>query len=474
MSKSTNVSKSFHKILAHFFPFMISYSATFNHQSMVLPEQEHLVYNIRLSSVGPGRVTGSDVVHDLSGLDIAMKLHYLKGVYFFTDQAVEGLTIRQMKETMFYWLNDYYITCGRIRRTESGRPYIKCNDCGIRFVEGVCDKTIDEWLELGDDSLHNLLVYHRAIGPELSFSPSVYLQVTRFKCGGISLGMSWAHILGDAFSASEFINNWGRYMARLKSNGPLTLPKSLDNKIEKPHDPNQFVKEPLSAKQVNPVGDLWIAANNCKMETFSFYLSTLHLSSLQEKILGEDGRKRISPFSSVCAVIWQCIAKVREGFEPQIVTVCRKYPNYDNNVLSNSQIISAIKADFSVMEADLKKLALLMADDQGLDERNKIEAAVEKDDGVTDYIMYGTNLTFVNLEDANLYELELKGQKPKFAYYSIQGVGDEGAVLFLPGPPKGSNTENEGKLVTITLPEDQVLKLKTELQRTGLLPTELE
>ena len=144
---------------------------------MVLSEQDHLVYNIRLSSVGPGSVTGSDVVHDLSGLDLAMKLHYLKGVYFFSSQAVEGLAIMHMKETMFYWLNDYYITCGRIKRTESGRPYIKCNDCGIRFVEAVCDKTVDEWLEIGDDSLHNLLVYHRAIGPELSFSPSVFLQV---------------------------------------------------------------------------------------------------------------------------------------------------------------------------------------------------------------------------------------------------------------------------------------------------------
>ncbi|XWS13360.1 hypothetical protein CRYUN_Cryun36dG0030900 [Craigia yunnanensis] len=440
---------------------------------MVFSEQEHLVYNIRLSTVGPGRVTGSDVVHELSGLDLAMKLHYLKGVFFFSSQAVEGLAIMHMKETMFNCFNDYYITSGRIKRTESGRPYIKCNDCGVRFVEAVSDKTVDEWLEIGDDSLHNLLVYHRAIGPELSFSPLVFLQVTRFKCGGMSLGMSWAHILGDAFSASDFINSLCQHMASLKVNEPLALPKSL-TKIEKPDDPTQIAKEPLSAKQVNPVGDLWVIANNCKMETFSFYLSTLHLSSLQAKISGEDGSKRISSFESVCAVIWQCIAKVREGFEPQIVTVCRKDPNYHNNVPSNSQIISAIKADFSVMEADLKKLALLLADDQGLDERNKIEAAVEKDNGVTDYIMYGTNLTFVNLEDANLYQLELKGQKPKFVYYSIQGVGDEGAVLFL---PKDSSIVNKGKdrLVTITLPEDQVLKLKTELKRSGLLlSSELE
>ncbi|XVF65319.1 hypothetical protein PTKIN_Ptkin09bG0238400 [Pterospermum kingtungense] len=448
---------------------------------MAFPQQQQqhgLVYNVRLSSVGPGQATGTDVVHGLSGLDLAMKLHYLKGVYFFSNQAVEGLTLMQMKEPMFYWLNNYYFTNGRIKRTESGRPYIKCNDCGIRFVDAVCDKTVDEWLEMEDHlSLQNLLVYHLPIGPDLSFSPSVYFQVTRFKCGGMSLGISWAHFLGDAFSASDFINDWGPYMANPKLKSPIPLPKSL-TKNEKPHDPTQVSNEPLSAKQVNPVGDLWVTANNCKMETFSFSLNTPHLSTLQAKVSGEHGGKRISPFESVCAVIWQCIAKVREGFEPQTVTVCRKGPNHDKNVPSNSQIISAIKADFSVKEADLKKLAFLLADyddDEGLDERNKIESAVERDDGVTDYIMYGANLTFVNMEDASLYGLELKGLKPKFAYYSIQGVGDEGAVLFLPKGPPSSENEGKGRLVTITLPEDQVLKLKTELKSSGLLlPSELE
>ncbi|OMO97904.1 Transferase [Corchorus capsularis] len=289
--------------------------------------------------------------------------------------------------------------------------------------------------------------------------------------------MSWAHLLGDAFSASDFITSWGQFMAKLKNHGPFKFPKPL----EKPADPTQYAKEePLSAKQVNPVGDLWVTANNCKMETFSFCLTKPQLSNLQAKISSgaEDRRSRLisPPFESVCAVIWQCIAKVRQGlFEPQIVTVCRKNPKHDKNgVPSNSQIISAVKADFSVMGADLKKLAMLLSEsnNQGMDERNKIEAALEKDDGVSDYIMYGTNLTFVNLEDASLYELELKGQKPKFVYYSIHGVGDEGAVLFLPGPPKDSDsTENnvEERLISITLPEDQVLKLKIELKKSGLL-----
>lgn len=139
--------------------------------------EESVVYDLRLSSVGPGRATGSNVFHNPGGLDLAMKLHYLKIIYFFDSEASKDLTIMKIKDAMFTWLNPYFITCGRLRRSESGRPFIKCNDCGARFIEAKCDKTLDEWLAMKDWPLYKLLVSHQVIGPELSFSPTILLQV---------------------------------------------------------------------------------------------------------------------------------------------------------------------------------------------------------------------------------------------------------------------------------------------------------
>ena len=144
---------------------------------MVFTQEESLVYDIKLSSVGPARVSGSDVIHSPNGLDLAMKLHYLRVVYFFESEVAKGLTITKIKESMFTWFNHYFITCGRLRRTESGRPIIKCNDCGARFIEAKCNKTLDEWLLMKDWPLHKLLVSHQVIGPDLSFSPPILLQV---------------------------------------------------------------------------------------------------------------------------------------------------------------------------------------------------------------------------------------------------------------------------------------------------------
>ena len=144
---------------------------------MVSPQEESLIYGIKLSTVGPGRVNGQDVVHEPTNMDLAMKLHYLRGVYYFRSHAIEGLTIMYIKEPMFTWFNHFYTTCGRFRRSHSGRPYIKCDDCGARFIEAHCVKTLDEWLEMKDDSLQKLLVSNQVIGPELPFSPLVLLQV---------------------------------------------------------------------------------------------------------------------------------------------------------------------------------------------------------------------------------------------------------------------------------------------------------
>ncbi|KAG6731135.1 hypothetical protein I3842_01G115200 [Carya illinoinensis] len=438
-------------------------------------ELEDLVYGIKLSSVGPGRVTGSDVVHDLSGMDIAMKLHYVKVVYFFSSQAAQGLNLTRFKEATFDCFCDFYYTCGRLRRSESGRPYIKCNDCGARYIEACCDMTIDECLQMKDfySDLQKLLVSQQVIGPELTFSPPVLIQVTRFKCGGLSVGLSWAHILGDAFTAANFMNRCGQAMARLGSNTPANLQYKSNTQHERSKNPLPLHDEPLSLKWVDPVGDHWIVSNNCRMDTFSFHITASQLATLHSEISGRNRSDQVPIFESICAIIWKCIAKVKLGEETaqaRTVTICKKDPRKPSKgVVTNTQIISAVTLDLSVMETDPQRLVTLLVN-EAVDERMKMEEVVERDDGVSDFIMYGANLTFVDLEEADLYGFELNGYKPDLVYCTVHGVGDEGAVFVLPAGPKGSGQANGdgGRMVTIIFPESLVPELKAELAKKGL------
>lgn len=136
------------------------------------------VHSIRLSTVGAIRPTETGTTHEPTGLDLAMKLHYLKAAYIYSAETARDLTVRHLKEAMFMLFDQIAWTTGRFSRKDSGRPYIKCNDCGTRFVEGQCNLTVEEWLSKPDRSVDEFLIYHQPIGPELTFSPLIYVQVS--------------------------------------------------------------------------------------------------------------------------------------------------------------------------------------------------------------------------------------------------------------------------------------------------------
>nr|GEU38789.1 protein eceriferum 26-like [Tanacetum cinerariifolium] len=171
-----------------------------------------------------------------------------------------------------------------------------------------------------DDLRHKLVVPNQVLGPDLAFSPLVMIQLTDFKCGGKSVGMSWSHVLGDAFSAAGFMNLWSQVSAGHYAAQPLTMAQ----KQAQPPDiqsPNPS-PDPLSVKRVGPVGDLWSTSNKSKMETFSYHFSSSELIQVQAKICEE---KQIPVFDCICVVIWQSLAKVRDGLGPNVVTICKTH-----------------------------------------------------------------------------------------------------------------------------------------------------
>lgn len=248
---------------------------------------------------------------------------------------------------------------------------------------------------------------------------------------------------------------------------------------------SSVTKVPNSIKMVDPVGDNWKTTNDCRMQIHSFHLTAKNLNHLLSKA-SEASRDNnnvnssanyyriMKPFEVISAVIWKSLAKIRSESEPKIVTICRNDDSSSRDrsrvSLSNSQVISTVEAGnhLKVSEADLVELANLIAGKQ-VDERSLIEELVMESDHnhdqkgkSSDFIIYGAKLTFVDLEDAKIHDLELNGHKPLFSNYSLNGVGEEGAVVVLPG----SSDYNEGeRIVNLILPENLIEDLKNELRK---------
>jgi len=142
------------------------------------------VHSYRLSTVVPGEA----VDYELADADLLHKLHYLRAVHVFRAPAPGA--VRELKEPIFPWLDMYFPVSGRLRRRQAaaggeggaaaaGRPYVRCNDCGVRVVEAAIDATVEEWLEQEAErgGMCKALAYDKVIGPELFFSPLLYVQV---------------------------------------------------------------------------------------------------------------------------------------------------------------------------------------------------------------------------------------------------------------------------------------------------------
>lgn len=281
----------------------------------------------------------------------------------------------------------------------------------------------------------------------------------------MAIGSSWSHVLGDAITAANFINTWGRLLSGGGNprKSPLLLHDYPENRTEGTLTKLPTSVQPLSVKQVEPVGDSWLSLGNAKMATHSFHITESKIKQLQAK----ESSDRVSSFEIVSALIWQCLANIRKDREPRLVTIFRNHASAKRSglLLSNEQKISTVVSKFFPSKVAISELASMIAGQEVVETRS-IEDLVDRESGTPDFIVYGANLTFIDMEGVPSYELDIKGQKPIHVDFTIDGVGEEGAVLVLRCPQKTHGCGgNGGKMVILILPEDQIPPLLDMLER---------
>ncbi|KAI3873670.1 hypothetical protein MKX03_021055 [Papaver bracteatum] len=128
-------------------------------------------------------------------------------------------------------LVNYYPMAGRITMTQNGNFMVNCTGEGALFVEAEANLTLDE---VGDFTKPNPVTYGKLVYDLLDRenilrNPILLVQVTKFKCGGFTLGLSTNHAMMDGISGVEFMKSWGEVIRGL----PLTNPPFLDRTLLK-------------------------------------------------------------------------------------------------------------------------------------------------------------------------------------------------------------------------------------------------
>ncbi|KAI9109089.1 hypothetical protein K1719_019712 [Acacia pycnantha] len=140
----------------------------------------------------------------------------------------------------------------------------------------------------------------------------------------------------------------------------------------KPELPPSFSDKPISVKRSIDVGDHWLVADH----------------------------------------VWKCLSHIRGNASGlNVVTICINGSKREEDELPiNGLVFSKVEADFAVEKSNVSKLATLIGEKKVM-ENDILEKMVEEDEGEGDFVVYGANLTFVNLERAEFYDVKLNGRK---------------------------------------------------------------
>lgn len=251
----------------------------------------------------------------------------------------------------------FYPLAGRLRqitndnktRPQSSRFELECNGDGVEFLEAELNTELVE-LRDGNNNNNDSSYFFtpspnfRYLFPDVDYSqpiyelPVLFIQLTKFNCGGISLSLSFSHVVADGLSMAHFLREW----ARLARGKPIrttpfhdrnalgmsqrdrhVLPQIYDDyerDLSKQflHLPSLLGK-PKTMMRLRPVISLRLGKNDVeKLKNIADYGINIDFDDQAENDRGI--ARRFTRYEAVAGHIWKCISKARKLRDEQETT----------------------------------------------------------------------------------------------------------------------------------------------------------
>ncbi|KAJ1381261.1 Transferase [Sesbania bispinosa] len=261
--------------------------------------------------VKPSKPTPSEIL-SLSTIDNDLNLNILcQTIYVyqanhdFPNGKVELDPAYVIKEALSKALVYYYPLAGKIITLDDGKLGINCNADGVPFLEATanCELSSLHYLEGIDVPTAQKLVFDNPSQEETSPHPLVF-KVTKFLCGGFTIGMGLSHTVCDGFGASQVY----RALAELASGKsepsvkPVWERERLVGTVLK--QPLQFPIEKTSMA-VSPFWPITEISHEC------FNLSGESIQRLKMKLMKESDsvKESFTTLETLGAYVWRSRAR---------------------------------------------------------------------------------------------------------------------------------------------------------------------
>ncbi|BFG24852.1 hypothetical protein CerSpe_111250 [Prunus speciosa] len=252
----------------------------------------------------------------LSNSDLAFPPFHTSSVYFYRPSGEHNFfDPGVLTQALSKALVPFYPMAGRFRlNDQNGRVEIDCNAEGVLFVVAESSSVVDDFGDFAPTPNFITLIPTVDYSLGISSYPILVLQVTYFKCGGVSLGVGMEHRIADGVSGLHFVNTWSD-IARgdLKHINPPFLDRTL-LRARNPPQPAFPHIEFQPSPQMKLASDLLQSTTNST--TSLFRLTQEQLNILKSKFK-EDGGKNINTmkytsFEILAGHIWRCACKARK------------------------------------------------------------------------------------------------------------------------------------------------------------------
>lgn len=272
-----------------------------------------MILNVRESSiVRPAEQTPKRILW-ISNLDQLMPSEHMKTVYFYRSNGMANFfDTKVMKEALSRALVPFYPMAGRLSRDQNGRKEIDCNGEGVLFVEADTASLVDDFGDFGPSSELKKLAPTVKDFTDVSSVPLLLLQVTYFKCGGVSVGVAVQHNVADGTSSLHFVNTWSDVARGLDIN----VPPHIDRTILRARDPPQLSFSHVEF-QTPPTLKSCLSFEPSPTKSSIFKLTRDQIQALKAQVKESGSTINYSSYVVLTGHLWRCVCKARRLSDDQ-------------------------------------------------------------------------------------------------------------------------------------------------------------
>ncbi|KAK6156637.1 hypothetical protein DH2020_010885 [Rehmannia glutinosa] len=369
--------------------------------------------------VQPAEPTPEEIMY-LNAGDQIKDIYHTPTIYFYKHSPAlhSRDAISRLKESLSKVLVPFYPLAGRLSWAAEGgsRVELHCNGKGVPIIEAESDAAVEDYGDFTPTPAIQDLIPIVDYTIPIDEIPLISVQLTTFRCGGVSIGLGVCHVMADGPSALHFVDEWAKIGRGAEE--PV-IPPFLDRKVLETDKPLTSIFDPAVLRPLPTLigqEDNIVEQQKKPLTVTTLNLNKSQIDKLREKAnLDYPGGRGYSRFEAVAAHIWRCTSKARGHVAEQQTSLNfvadfrnKMKPPLPNNFFGNALIrVEARDNSGNLLSNSIGMVA------------SKIREATEKvtDDTVRAYLDY-----VKGLPDVGVYRSLDNNGRPKGGYFGNPNV----------------------------------------------------